>query len=76
MNTHQSFCLEQADKARAEAEGTRLDNVRERYLRSEDAWREMAARAERNETNRAKAAADKAERQADDPTGGIAHPQF
>jgi len=44
--------LMRAEQARAEAESAALDNVRERCLRSEAAWREMAARAERTEKMR------------------------
>ncbi len=39
---------------------TTLDNVRDRCLRSEAAWNEMAARAGRTERMRAKAEAAKA----------------
>lgn len=44
--------LMRAEQARAEADAAALDNVRERCLRSEAAWREMAARAERTERMR------------------------
>lgn len=44
--------LLRAEQAKAEAEAAALDNVRERCLRSEAAWREMAARAERTEKMR------------------------
>lgn len=49
-----------AEQARAEAEQATLENVRERCLRSEAAWMEMAARAERTEKMRADQAAAKA----------------
>ena len=52
--------LLRADEARAQAQETTLDNVRDRCLRSEAAWREMAARAERTEKMRADQAAAKA----------------
>ena len=71
MSTHQDFCLEQAAKASAEANIATLDNVRDRCRRSQEAWLEMAARAERNERNRAQTAAAKAERQAHED---LAHP--
>jgi hypothetical protein len=40
--------LKRADQALAEANATTLDNVRQRCLRAEAAWRAMAARAERS----------------------------
>ena len=49
-----------AEQARAEAEQATLENVRERCLRSEAAWMEMAARTERTEKMRADQAAAKA----------------
>lgn len=36
-----------AAQCRTEADGTQLDRVRERFLRSEAAWLEMAQRQER-----------------------------
>ena len=36
------FLIERADQAATEASGAKLDNVRERALRSEKAWRAMA----------------------------------
>ena len=62
MSAHHEYCMEQALKARADAEAAPLANVRERCLRSEVAWLEMAARAERSERGRAKIAVEKAER--------------
>ena len=52
--------LARADQARAEADAATLENVRERCLRSELAWREMAARAERTNQLRASRIAEKA----------------
>ena len=52
--------LARAEEARAEAEAATLDNVRERCLRSEAAWRHMADRAERTEQMRADHLAAKA----------------
>jgi hypothetical protein len=46
--------------ARAEAESAILPNVRERCLRAEAAWTEMADRAERTERMRAKLLDEKA----------------
>jgi hypothetical protein len=40
--------LKRADQALAEANATTLDNVRQRCLRAEAAWRAMAARAKRS----------------------------
>ena len=45
--------LTRADQALAEANATTLDNVRQRCLRAEAAWRAMAARAERSAKMRA-----------------------
>ena len=45
---------QRAEQARAEAAEATLDNVRDRCLRSEAAWAEMAARAGRTEKMRAK----------------------
>lgn len=59
MSQHQ-FYLTRAAEARRDAEAATLDNVRERCLRSEAAWADMAARAARTETMRAKSDADKA----------------
>ena len=51
--------LARADQARAEADAATLENVRERCLRSESAWREMAARVERTDHMRAMKLAEK-----------------
>jgi len=59
MTDRETF-LARAAEARASAEAAVLDNVRERCLRSEAAWAEMAARAERTETMRAAREAEKA----------------
>jgi flagellar biosynthesis chaperone FliJ len=52
--------LQRAEEARNQANETTLENVRERCQRSEAAWMEMAARAERTEKMRADHAAAKA----------------
>jgi hypothetical protein len=52
--------LARADEAHAEAEAATLANVRDRCLRAEAAWREMAARAERTDQMRANLLASKA----------------
>ncbi len=53
------FFLARATEARNEAEAATLDNVRERCLRSEAAWNDMAARASRAERLRARLLAEK-----------------
>ena len=52
--------LIRAEQARSEADEATLDNVRERCLRAEAAWMEMAARADRTEKMRATQLAEKA----------------
>jgi len=52
--------LLRAEQARNEAAEATLDNVRDRCLRAESAWMEMADRAERTERMRADQAAAKA----------------
>ena len=52
--------LLRAEQARAEADEATLENVRERCLRAEAAWSEMAMRAERTEKMRADQLAAKA----------------
>jgi hypothetical protein len=49
-----------AEQARAEADVATLENVRDRCLRAEAAWMEMAARADRTEKMRVDQAAAKA----------------
>ena len=58
--TEKDTYLARAAEARAEAESATLDNVRERCLRSEAAWNEMASRAARTEKARAQRAAERA----------------
>lgn len=53
-----------ADEARRDADAATLANVRDRCLRAEAAWLDMADRAERGERLREKAAAEKAAAQA------------
>lgn len=59
MTDRETF-LARAAEARAQANDTKLDNVRERCLRSEAAWTEMADRAARTERMRQTLIADKA----------------
>jgi hypothetical protein len=58
------FYLERAAEARAVARAATLDNVRDRWLRSETSWTKMAAQSERSEKMRAKLIADKARERA------------
>ena len=60
MSAQREFYLERAAEARAVAGAATLDNVRDRWLRSEASWTEMAARSERSEKMRAKLMAEKA----------------
>ena len=57
--TDRETYLIRAEEARAQADATTLDNVRQRCLRSAEAWNEMAARAERTEQMRQTLLADK-----------------
>ena len=62
-SAHQSqaaFYRAQADTALGQAEDAQLDNVRERCLRSAEAWNHMAVRAERHEEGRKRTDAQKA----------------
>ena len=52
--------LLRAEQARSEADEATLANVRDRCLRAEAAWMEMAARADRTEKMRVDQAAAKA----------------
>jgi hypothetical protein len=47
------FYLARAAQARADADESKLDNVRDRCLRAEEAWTRMAERAARTEEMRA-----------------------
>ncbi len=58
--TDRETYLARAAEARAQADAATLDNVRDRCLRSEAAWNEMAARAARTERMRETLLADKA----------------
>lgn len=62
MSISYEFATERAAEAARDAEVAELDNVRDRALRSEAAWRDMADRARKTEESRAKreAAADAA----------------
>ena len=60
MSGQQEFYLDRAAEAREGANAATLSNVRERWLRAEVTWTEMAARSERGEKMRTKLIADKA----------------
>lgn len=62
MSQTVGFYTERADEAAAEASAAKLDMVRERALRSEAAWRQMAGRLLRLEEQRREAEADRAAR--------------
>ena len=58
--TDRETYLARAAQARCEADAATLDNVRDRCLRAEAAWSQMAERAERTEKMRRTLLADKA----------------
>ncbi len=62
MSLTLDFYLARAAESAAEATAATLDNVRERALRSEAAWREMAGRQSRINTQREIAARQREER--------------
>lgn len=59
MSQHE-FYAARAAEAKRDAQAATLSNVRDRCLRSEAAWAEMAARAERGDKMRARLEAEKA----------------
>lgn len=64
MSAQSLLYLERAAEARATAAAATLENVRDRWLRSEASWIEMAARSERSEKMRLLIAEKAAERAA------------
>lgn len=60
MSPQLNFYRERAAEAGRDASEAKLDNVRERCLRAEEAWLGMAARVERSEKLRADSVAYKA----------------
>ncbi len=62
MSTTSEFYLARAAECARDAAATTLDNVKDRFLRSEHAWRTMADRVHRGEEMRDTAAAEKAAR--------------
>lgn len=63
MSNQAAFFRTQAAEMRAQGEAASLANVRDRCLRSAEAWTHMAERAEHSEQNRAKAERLKAQAQ-------------
>jgi hypothetical protein len=62
MSTTSDFYLARAEESARDAAATTLENVRDRCLRSEAAWRSMADRLMRGEVMRETLANDKAAR--------------
>jgi len=60
MSTNLDLYLERAAQAQAEADAATLDNVRDRCMRSANAWIVMAERVERMERQRVENEAAKA----------------
>jgi hypothetical protein len=60
MSAQREFYRERAAEARDVAGSATLDNVRDRWLRAEATWTEMAERSERGDRMRAKLIAQKA----------------
>lgn len=65
MSQNYEFYNARAQEAAAEAAKAKLENVRERALRSETAWREMADRALQMEQEREVARIEREKRQAE-----------
>jgi hypothetical protein len=61
MSAQHQFYLDRAEEARAGASVSTLENVRDRWLRSEAMWNEMAERSASGEKMRARIMADKAD---------------
>ena len=59
MSVTSDFYLARAAECAREAGETKLDNVRDRCLRSEAAWRTMAERLLRSEASRSRQEAEK-----------------
>ena len=64
MSSNSDLYFERAEDCARQAEDCDLDNVRDRWLRSEAAWRDMGDRALRGEQKRDKLAAEKADLEA------------
>jgi hypothetical protein len=59
MSSQHQFYLDRAAEARAGASAATLGNVRDRWLRSEVTWVEMAARVARSDLMRIQLAGEK-----------------
>lgn len=70
MSATRDFYTARAEESAREAAIATLENVRERCLRAEAAWRSMASRIERSETMRETLSAEKA-KQALELEGGV-----
>ncbi|NMW32190.1 hypothetical protein HKD42_08965 [Altererythrobacter sp. RZ02] len=75
MSQNYEFYNTRANEAAAEAAKATLDNVRERALRSETAWREMADRALQMEQEREVAKEEREKRQAEAAEAAAAQPE-
>lgn len=75
MSQNYEFYNTRANEAAAEAAKATLDNVRERALRSETAWREMADRALQMEQEREVAKEEREKRQAEAAEASAAQPE-
>ncbi len=62
MSVTSAFYLDRAEECARDANTATLDNVRDRALRSEAAWRTMADRLLKGEAMRDRAVAERAER--------------
>ena len=65
MSQTHAFYTQRAEEAAAEADKADLDRVRERHLRAEKTWRDLADQAGRVAKGRADAEAAKAKTRAD-----------
>lgn len=63
MTLSYEFLVARADEAASEAERASLDNVKQRALRSEAAWRDMAERALKMTREREKVRLERERRQ-------------
>ena len=64
MTAQHQFYRERAAEARAGADAATLHNIRDRWLRSEATWTELADRSARSETMRQTLIAEKASERA------------
>jgi hypothetical protein len=64
MSAQHEFYLARVAEARAGANAATLDNIRDRWLRSEATWMELAERSERSDKMRETLIAEKASERA------------